>query len=75
MNRERNRPGSGRSDDQSPSTPRPGYSEGQREEEEEEESGNRIEEDEESSPMGQQDRDRESNRGSPGNQGRQGMDD
>jgi hypothetical protein len=75
MNREQNRPGSGRQS-QNPSSPsRPGKSETDREEEEEEEGGGRIEEDEESSPMGQQDRDRESNRGSPGNQGRQGMDD
>jgi hypothetical protein len=59
MNRERNRPGSGRSDDQSPSTPRPGNPEVQREEEEEEESGNRIVEDEESSPMGQKDQNRD----------------
>lgn len=75
MNRERNRPGSGRSQppNQNPSTPRPGKSEGQREEEEEEESGGRMEEDEESSPMGQ--RDPQSNRGTPGTQGRQGMDD
>lgn len=70
MNRERNQPGSGRSQNENPSTPRPGNPEVEREEEEEEEGGNRIEEDEESSPMGQQDRARQSNRGTPGNQGR-----
>jgi len=75
MNRERNRPGSGRGQpEDQPGTPRPGQPETQREEEEEEEGGNRIEEEEESTPTGQQDRDRESNRGTPGNQGRRGMD-
>jgi hypothetical protein len=73
MNREQNRPGSGRQS-QNPSSPsRPGKSEVDREEEEEEESGGRSEQDEESSPMGQ--RDPQSNRGTPGNQGRRGMDD
>jgi hypothetical protein len=72
MNRERNRPGSGRNPPQSPADPRPGFSESNREEEEEEESGGRIEQDEESGPV---DRDIQSNRGTPGNQGRRGMDD
>ena len=66
MNREQNRPGSGRNQPQNPSN-RPGVTDQDRpkEEQEEEESGNRREEDEESTPMRDRDQGNRGNTGTP----------